>query len=215
MLSLRTKVLDNEQLNANILLLSETHLKRQFQAEGWQTAQTRHDSKGGALVASKLRWFKSIKTLGTGIAWASVSKDFHPVQLISVYLAPQNAKQVKETMGRLLLAVDNVLTNLPRSKFLIAGDFNEHRASMQRELVARGFVGVIPEGLNTHRDGHHLDQIFANFSVDVQQLPEGTVDSDHRSFLVTATIVKDQGDVDLRHLPRQHTKADMRKLANE
>jgi hypothetical protein len=71
-------------------------------------------------------------------------------------------------MTRLLLAVDNVLTNLPNSKFLIAGDFNEHRSSMQRELVARGFVGVIPEGSATHKDGHHLDQIFANFSVDVQ-----------------------------------------------
>ncbi len=88
MRSLRGKVLDNEQLDANVLLLSETHLKRQFQAEGWQSTQTRHDSKGGALVATKLRWFKSIKTLGTGIAWASVSQDFQPVHLISVYLAP-------------------------------------------------------------------------------------------------------------------------------
>ena len=130
MLSLRSKVLENEQLGANVLLLSETHLKRQFQAEGWQTAQTRHDSKGGALVASKLRWFKAIKTLGTGIAWASVSQDFQPVHLISVYLAPQKPKQAKETMSRLLIAVDNVLTNLPNSKFLIAGDFNEHRPSM-------------------------------------------------------------------------------------
>ncbi len=118
-------------------------------------------------------------------------------------------------MSRLLIAVDNVLTNLPNSKFLIAGDFNEHRPSMQRELVARGFAGVVPEGAATHKDGHHLDQIFANFSVDVQQLPEGSVDSDHRSFLVTATIVKDQGDVDLRHLPRHYTQADMRRLANE
>jgi len=86
--SLKGRVLDNEQLSANVLLLSETHLKRQFQAEGWQSTQTRHDSKGGALVATKLRWFKSIKTLGTGIAWASVSQDFQPVHLISVYLAP-------------------------------------------------------------------------------------------------------------------------------
>ncbi len=130
MLSLRSKVLDNEQLGANVLLLSETHLKRQFQAEGWQSTQTRHDSKGGALVAARLRWFKTIKTLGTGIAWASVSQDFQPVHLISVYLAPQNAKQAKETMSRLLIAVDNVLTNLPNCKFLIAGDFNEHRSSM-------------------------------------------------------------------------------------
>ena len=30
MLGLKSKVLDNQQLGANVLLLSETHLKRQF-----------------------------------------------------------------------------------------------------------------------------------------------------------------------------------------
>jgi hypothetical protein len=33
-----------------------------------------------------------------------------------------------------------------------------------------------------------LDQIFANFAVDAEQLPQGTVDSDHASFLITTTV---------------------------
>ena len=45
--------------------------------------------------------------------------------------------------------------------------------------------------------------------------PQGTVDSDHASFLITSTIVKEQPDVDLRQLPRQVRQQDVRALAND
>ena len=74
---------------------------------------------------------------------------------------------------------------------------------------------MIPDGHATHSAGNQLDQIFANFAVDAEQLPQGTVDSDHFSFFITATVSKDQGDVDLRQLPRQVRQQDVRALAND
>ena len=74
---------------------------------------------------------------------------------------------------------------------------------------------MIPDGHATHIAGNQLDQIFANFAVDVEQLPQGTVDSDHASFLITASITKEQHDVDLQHLPRQVRQQDVRALAND
>ena len=166
-------------------------------------------------MVSSLRRTKAIKTLGTAIAWASVLIDWQPVHIVSVYLTPNDPKYTNETIQRLLFAVDNVLANLPNSKFLIAGDFNEQRPQVQNKLCARGFQSVIPEGHATHTAGNQLDQIFANFAVDVEQLPQGTVDSDHASFLITSTIVKEQPDVDLRQLPRQVRQQDVRALAND
>ena len=86
---------------------------------------------------------------------------------------------------------------------IIAGDFNEQRPVIQTKLIKRGFKAVIPEGHATHIAGNQLDQVFANFAVDVMQLPAGTVNSDHASFTITATITQEPGDVDLRQLPRQ------------
>ena len=60
-----------------------------------------------------------------------------------------------------------------------------------------------------------MDQILANFAVDVEQLPQGTVDSDHASFSITASITKEQHDVDLHQLPRQVRQQDVRALAND
>ena len=165
--------------------------------------QTRLDRKGGAAVISSLRQTKANKTLGTAIAWASVLIDRQPVHLVSVYLAPQEPKYTNETIDRLLIALDGVLSNLPKSKIIIAGDFNEQRPHVQSRLRERGFQSVIPEGHATHIAGNQLYQIFTTFAVDVEQLPQGTVDSDHASFLITATVTKEQHDVDLRQLPRQ------------
>ncbi len=71
---------------------------------------------------------------------------------------------------------------------IIGGDFNEQRPLIQKMLITRDFKAVIPEGHATHAAGNQLDQVFANFAVDVEQLPEGTVNSDHTSFLITTTI---------------------------
>jgi hypothetical protein len=75
-------------------------------------------------VVSSLRHTKAIKTLGTAIAWASVFIDWQPVHIVSVYLTPNDPKYTNETVQRLLFAIDNVLANLPKSKIIIAGDFN-------------------------------------------------------------------------------------------
>ncbi len=71
---------------------------------------------------------------------------------------------------------------------IVAGDFNEQRQVIQKKLIARGFKAAIPEGHPTHSAGNQLDQVFANFGVDVEQLPAGTVNSDHTSFVITTTI---------------------------
>ena len=166
-------------------------------------------------MVSSLRQTKAIKTLSTGIAWASVLIDRQPIHLISVYLAPQEPKSTNETIDRLLIALDGVLSKLPSSKFILAGDLTEQRPHVQSKLRARGLLSAIPDGHATHSAGNQLDQIFANFAVDVEQLTKGTVDSDHASFLITASITKEQHDVDLQHLPRQVRQQDVRALAND
>ena len=90
-------------------------------------------------MVSSLRQTKAIKTIGTAIAWASVLIDRQPVHLVSVYLAPQEPKYTNETIDRLLIALDGVLSKLPSSKFKVAGDFNEQRPHVQTRLRARGF----------------------------------------------------------------------------
>ena len=90
-------------------------------------------------MVSSLRQTKAIKTLGTAIAWASVLIDGQPVHLVSVYLAPQEPKYTNESIDRLLIALDCILSKLPSSKFIIAGDLNEQRPHVQTRLRARGF----------------------------------------------------------------------------
>ena len=43
----------------------------------------------------------------------------------------------------------------------------------------------------------------------------GTVNSDHASFIITANVTQELGDVDLRQLPRHVSQRDIRALAND
>jgi len=106
-------------------------------------------------VATTHARFKAIKTLGTRVAWASLSVDFLPVHLISI--EPQNPSATRETIERLLIAIDGVLEKLPTSRFIIAGDLNEQREIMDKTLSPRGFGAAIPNGTPTHKGGNHLD----------------------------------------------------------
>ena len=119
------KIIGNNDLNPNVMMLTETHLTRPIIFKDWHVTQTRMERKGGALVATSLLRSKAIKTLGSAVAWASVLDDTQPVHLLSVYLAPNKQKDTNETIDRLLIAVDNILSKLPSRKILVAGDFNE------------------------------------------------------------------------------------------
>ncbi len=72
---LHKKVLGNDDLRINALMLTETHLTRPLSIKDWHTTQTRMERKGGALVATSLLRSKAIKTLGSAVAWASVLDD--------------------------------------------------------------------------------------------------------------------------------------------
>ena len=73
--ALRLKVIENEELRANTMMLTETHLTRPLTIKDWHITQTRMERKGGALVATSLLRSKAIKTLGSAVAWASVLDD--------------------------------------------------------------------------------------------------------------------------------------------
>jgi len=150
----KERFLKQNGMDFNLLMLTETHLTKPLDSDGWKVIQTKLDRKGGAAVVSSLRHTKAIKTLGTAIAWASVLIDWQPVHIVSVYLTPNDPKYTNETVQRLLFAIDNVLANLPKSKFIIAGDFNEQRPHVQAKLRARGFKAAIPEGHATHPAGN-------------------------------------------------------------
>jgi hypothetical protein len=64
-----------------------------------------------------------------------------------------------------------VLEKMLSSKILIADDFNEQLSKFARKSTARGFRGIIPDVTLTHASGNHLDQIFSNIEVAVEQLP--------------------------------------------
>ena len=78
------KIIMENANNFNALMLTETHLTKPFSAPGWHVTQTRMDRKGGTLVATNLPRCKAIKTLSTGVAWASVLVKTQTVHLLSV-----------------------------------------------------------------------------------------------------------------------------------
>ncbi len=141
----------------NVLALCETHLNRQLELQGWTAVQTKNNRKGGALVATRLPHARAIKGLGTSMSWMSLSINHIPVHVLCVYLEPQNVKVVHETTKRIVLAIDKLQEDLPNSRILILGDFNEHRAHVTHQLAARGLAAAIPEGTPTHNRGGHLD----------------------------------------------------------
>ena len=73
--ALKQKVIESQERQVNVMMLTETHLTRPFSMKDWYTTQTRMERKGGALVATSLLRTKAIKTLGSAVAWASVLDD--------------------------------------------------------------------------------------------------------------------------------------------
>ncbi len=70
---------------------------------------------------------RTIKTLGTNVVWTSFSFDFTPVHVFGVYLQPGETANTDETIRRVFNCVDRLVHQLPTSRILIVGDFNERR----------------------------------------------------------------------------------------
>ena len=132
------------------------------------------------------------------------------LNIFSVYLQPGDGVHTNETIIRLEKIVDRLLTQLPTSRILVVGDFNEKRADMQKALARHRLLPVLEEGTATHKAGGHLDQILTN-----TQLPWTFADvglrTDHKSFVIDILIEKRDDDVSLDNMPTQVRQADIRK----
>ncbi len=115
-----------------------------------------------------------------------------------------------ETIIRLEKIVERLLTQLPTSRILVVGDFNEKRADMQKALARHRLLPVLEEGTATHKAGGHLDQILTNTQLHWTFADVG-LRTDHRSFVIDILIEKRDDDVSLDNLPTQVRQADIRK----
>jgi hypothetical protein len=74
---------------------------------------------------------------------------------------------------------------------------------VESHLKHRDLVPLIQEGIPTHRDGGHLDQVFTNFGGSVNQIK--TDFSDHSAFEISIQFQKEDHDFDIRTRKRKPT----------
>ena len=136
------------------------------------------------------------------------------LNIFSVYLQPSDGIHTNETILRLEKIVNRLLTQLPTSRILVVGDFNEKRTDMQKALARHRLLPVLEEGTATHKAGGHLDQILTNTQLHWTFADVG-LRTDHKRFVIDVQIEKRDDDVSLDNLPTQIRQADIRKEASK
>ena len=56
--------------------------------------------------------------------------------------------------------VDDILKQHKEAKIVVGGDINGEMATLNKELLFRGFAQALNPGTPTHRLGNHLDQVW-------------------------------------------------------
>ena len=74
-----------------------------------------------------------------------------------------------------------ILTRLPQSRIIVAGEFNQQMDQAYNICHKFGLRGTIEKGQATHNKGGHLDQIFTNIE-GLQSKLEDSELTDHKLF---------------------------------
>ena len=135
-----------------------------------------------------------------------------PVHFITCYVHNGTGKEGTQDIQRLDHILSLILTRLPYSRIVIAGDFNQQMDQAYRICHKFGLRETIHKGQPTHNKGGHLDQIFTNIEGLEAKLEDSEL-TDHKQIRLQIRFIKSQQDVDIDNLPTKITQADIRKAA--
>ena len=103
------------------------------------------------------------------------------VHVLNVYLEPRPTEAVVKRRQRVLQIVDDIVRQHKEAKIVVGGDINGEMATLNKELLFRGFAQALDPGTPTHRLGNHLDQVWVKNLTGVRALVANEVEqvSDH------------------------------------
>ena len=87
--------------------------------------------------------------------------------------------------------VRDIIRQDPNTPIVVCGDFNNHMSYIVDQLAPLSFTSAVDPSTETHRQGGHLNQVFArNMTVGEVVLSEGYSDSvsDHKCLKVTLKL---------------------------
>ena len=92
---------------------------------------------------------------------------------------------------RVAEVVRDIIKQDPNAPIVVCGDFNNHMTYIVEQLGSLSFTAAVEPSTETHRQGGHLDQVFArNMTFGEVNLSPGYSDevSDHKCFDVTLKL---------------------------
>ena len=99
---------------------------------------------------------KNIKTIQSSIAWSSIACQNIPVHVIACYIANGTGKEPQMQVERLRHVLNLILNRLPKSRVIVAGDFNGMVPQANQICLQKGLKSLIID-TPTHRQGGMLD----------------------------------------------------------
>jgi hypothetical protein len=203
-------MIDQEE-DINVLAMSETKLTRNLTFQDWSNLQSTKDRSGCCWIGAKSTKMKKIKALGRNIIWVSILEQLVPINIICCYLEGGIKRNSDETIRRLLHIIDRTKGDLPHSRFMIVGDFNDRLEDITTEMKERGLNPLLPTGTKTHNKGGHLDQCFSNSPCSWEQCWMDI--TDHSALKIKMEFTKNEQDVTITNIPTKTKQGDMRKEA--
>ena len=92
---------------------------------------------------------------------------------------------------RVAEVVKDIIKQDPNAPIVVCGDFNNHMTYIVEQLGPLSFTAAVEPSTETHRQGGHLDQVFArNMTFGEVNLSPGYSDevSDHKCLNVTLKL---------------------------
>ena len=94
---------------------------------------------------------------------------------------------------RVVDIIRDIIRQDPSTPIVVCGDFKNHMTYIVEQLGPLQFSAAVEQGTETHRQGGHLDQVFArNMEIGKVVLSEGYSDevSDHKCIRVTLKLLQ-------------------------
>jgi endonuclease/exonuclease/phosphatase family metal-dependent hydrolase len=110
------------------------------------------------------------------------------IQVLNCYLQPGEQQNLKERAKRVTDIVRDIIRQDPNAPIIVCGDLNNHMDYVVEQLRPLNFSAALEPGTETHRQGGHLDQVFArNMTIGEVTMSPGYSDeiSDHRCLKVS------------------------------
>ncbi|KEJ83059.1 hypothetical protein OXYTRIMIC_112 [Oxytricha trifallax] len=86
----------------------------------------------------------------------------YPLHIITAHILPYWNEEIKELQNRLVFMIKSLKKKCQRQRIIVMGDFNFPIKDKGKILNKEGLKESIPEGVETHKKGSQLDQIYSN-----------------------------------------------------